>query len=99
MSFSSISSWPFSILALSRFRRLETVLATLSDTSLEKTYRTAKTKKASVASRPFPCTESLMRAIRDLLLRKAYSVSLDVSDSPVGLLNMALIAGIKDALG
>jgi len=93
-----MSSWPASILALSRFSRLETVLATLSDTSLEKTYRTAKTKNAMEASRPLPGKEFLIRAIRDLLLRKAYSVSLDVSESSVGLLNMALIAGMQEAL-
>lgn len=83
---------------LSRFSRLQMVLATLSDTSLEKTYRTANTKKAIDASRPLPCRDSLMRATRDLLLRNAYSVSLDASDSPEGLLKMALIAGMKEAL-
>lgn len=98
MSWSSMSCCPLSIFALSRFRRLEMVLATLSDTSLAKTYRTAKTTKASAASLPFPWTESRIRASRDLLLRKAYSVLLDASDSPAGLLHIALIAGIKDAL-
>lgn len=85
-------------MATSRFTRLDSVLATRSDTSFWKTYITAKTKNATVPSPGLP-VDARIRETRLLLFLKAYSVLLDDSSSSLGRRNRALTRGMKDALG
>lgn len=97
MSSSSISS-PFSTLLVNLFSRLVTLRPTRKETSFWKTYNTANTKNAMVAI-PGRFVASSTREIRDLLFLKAYSVSLDASESRSGRGNRRLTMGMKDALG
>lgn len=101
MSFSSILESPFSSLEQSFLMRFCVVRATRSETSLEKTKRTAKTTKAILANLPRPRKPFLMYSRRPLDLRKAYSVSLaddEDSSSWSFLCQNRRIKGIKVAL-
>lgn len=80
-SASPTSSSPLSTLVARRRNLFETVLPTLNNTSFRKMYTTAKMKNVNVARPPKPRTEFSTRRIRESLLRKAYSVSLDDSTS------------------
>lgn len=82
---------------MSRFSRLDMVLATRSVTSLWNTYKMDSTKKATEAILLVPCTEPKIREMSPLLLLNAYSVSL-ASLSLDDLRKILRTAGMKAAL-
>ena len=95
---SSVSSArPSSTLPTRRLRRLLSVFATRSVTSLVKTYSTANTKKARVPS-PGRWTDAKMRETRLLLRLKAYSVLLAASSPCLGRPKSFLTRGMNEAL-